>query len=177
MWEPAARPTYPQMIFAGPPPAPAAARPDLRTTIPRLPNALIAEAQTAEASTPDHRPAPGHRPTPGPNPASASALEARRLVESLLRLTLEIVDRRRRPEQLKGMATQPVIDALAVLSVNSPPGRELGTAVLRKIRVTAAGDRAAEICASYTRGPRVFAIAGRIERRRDLWVATTLLLA
>ena len=111
------------------------------------------------------------------SPASASALEVRRHVETLLRLTLEVVDRRRRPDQLKGLATQPVIDALTALSVSSPPGRELGSAALRRIRVVSAGDRAAEICASYARGPRIFAIAGRIERQQKLWVATTLLLA
>ncbi len=114
---------------------------------------------------------------PAASPTSASAVEVRRMVEGLLRLTLEIVDRRRRPDQLKGMATQPVIDALTALAVSRPPGRELGTATLRKIRIVAAGHSAAEVCASYARGPRVFAIAGRIERRRDLWVATNLLLA
>lgn len=112
-----------------------------------------------------------------PTQPSSSAIEVRRMVEGLLRLTLEIVDRRRRPEQLRDLATASVVDAMAALALSRPPGRELGSATLRKIRIVSAGDAAAEICASYTRGPRVFAIAGRVERRRDTWVATTLLLA
>lgn len=155
MWEPPAQPTYPQMIFAGPAPARAPAR--------------------ALADAPPLEPAPA--PPVTRDPMSASAVEIRRMVEGLLRLTLEVVDRRRRPEQLKELATQSVIDALAALAVSAPPGRELGSATLRKIRIVSSGASAAEICASYTRGPRVFAIAGRVERRRDLWVATTLLLA
>lgn len=159
MWEPPARPTYPHLAFAALPATPPADGP--------------ADAEPQPAAEPTVEPPPAVRP----NPTSASAVEVRRMVEALLRLTLEIVDRRRRPDQLQGMATQPVIDALAVLSVSNPPGRELGSAALRKIRIVSAGPSAAEICASYARGPRLFAIAGRIERRRDLWVATTLLLA
>lgn len=135
----------------------------------------VTPADVALADPPPAGPLPASPPPA--SPASASAVEVRRSVEGLLRLALEVLDRRRRPDQLKGMATQPVIDVLAAMSVSNPPGRGLGAAALRKIRIVSTGDGAAEICASYARGTRVFAIAGRIERQRGSWVATSLLLA
>lgn len=173
-WE---QPASTELAYVGPP-SPAAAGPlVVRASAERdLPDQTLADRALADQPAgAAGRADPGGRAAA--SPGSASAVEVRRSVEGLLRLALEILDRRRRPEQLKGMATQPVIDALTALSLAAPPGRELGTAVLRKIRIVSAGDRAAEICASYARGPRVFAIAGRVERRRDRWVATTLMLA
>lgn len=106
-----------------------------------------------------------------------AAAQVRRRVEVTLRLALEVLDLRRRPEHLKGFAERGVIDMVHRLARTAPPGRELGGAVLRRIHITSAGAAAAEICATYARGRRTLAIAGRFERRRGEWVCTALHLA
>src|SRR5699024_7325714 len=121
----------------------------------------------ASAKRADTRP---HRPASGPQPArtagSTAAIEVRRRGEVTLRLVLEVLDRRRRPDQLKAFAVRSVVDSVSTIALTTPPGRELGTAILRRIHITSAGEHAAEICATYVRGRRTLAIAGRFERRK-----------
>ena len=101
----------------------------------------------------------------------------RQRVEVTLRLVLEVLDRRRRPSQLSGFAERAVVDSVGTLAGTAPPGHGLGTAVLRRIHISPAGERAAEICATYARGRRILAIAGRFEHRRGQWTCTALHLA
>ncbi|MCF6385420.1 Rv3235 family protein [Mycobacterium sp. MBM] len=92
------------------------------------------------------------------------APDAVMFADATLRRVLEVVDRRRSANQLRGLLTPPLIDIAQTLARVPPAG---GTAVLRRIRlrsVDAVADvRAAEVFATYTRGPRVRAIAARVE--------------
>lgn len=137
-------------------------------------------------------PAPGTRPPAAPPRTAAaraaapaaprrggtsSAAHVRRRVETALRLVLEVLDRRRRPQHLAPFADAVVVDAAARLARTGPPGHALGAAALRRIHITAAGTDAAEVCATYERGRRTLAIAGRFEARGGTWVCTALHLA
>ncbi|MFE6925508.1 Rv3235 family protein [Nocardia sp. NPDC057663] len=106
-----------------------------------------------------------------------SVVEAQRFAEQSVRLVLEVVDRRRQPDQLR-----PVTDARVLASVRTmltqdlAPGRSLGAATVKHVRVTSTEQGGAEIFASYQRGPRTFAIAGRIELAKDRWRLVALRL-
>ncbi|WP_182359320.1 Rv3235 family protein [Tomitella gaofuii] len=137
-------------------------------------------AADAPQSVTTPSPAPARRPTRTRAPRTqdaAAAVEVRRRVEVTLRLVLEVLDLRRRPEHLEGFADTAVLGMVRKLARTSPPGRQLGSAVLRRIHIASAGPGAAEICATYVRGRRTLAIAGRFERKRGAWVCTALHLA
>lgn len=161
---PAAEP--PARVFpAAQPPAPAVA------TAPRLGSAAAPRPATRPAAPPTLA-----RPRPAP-PVPAATAAVRRRVETVLRIALEVVDRRRRADQLRGAATDAVMATLATLAAHGPPGSECGSARLRRIHISAAGPSAVEVCANYRRGTRVLAIAGRWELRREVWICTSLVLA
>ena len=102
-----------------------------------------------------------------PSPPRAAATFA----DAALRRVLEVIDRRRPMAQLKPMLTPPLLDMVFALTRTAGPDK---AAVLRRVRLrTAAVDDqepheplAAEVFATYTRGRRVRAIAGRIEFQR-----------
>ncbi len=79
-----------------------------------------------------------------------------------------MIDRRRPIAQLRPLLTPPLLDMVFTLARGAGPER---AAVLRRVRLQAAAvdERdphqavAAEVFATYTRGRRVRAIAGRIE--------------
>ena len=131
----------------------------------------------------------GPAPCPAPTPAAlhrsprrplrpvdpvASAVapppEAAGFADAALRRVLEVLDRRRPIAQLRTMLTPPLLDMVFTLTRSAAPDK---AAVLRRVRLrTAAVDErepprptAAEVFATYTRGQRVRAIAGRIEVR------------
>jgi hypothetical protein len=94
--------------------------------------------------------------------------------ESALRRVIEVIDRRRPISQLRPVMTPFLIDC--VISKCGTP--RTGSAALRRVRVrsvdagsasASAEVTAAEVFASFTRGGRVHAVAGRIERYRDSW--------
>ncbi|AKS35360.1 hypothetical protein AFA91_29510 [Mycolicibacterium goodii] len=96
-----------------------------------------------------------------------------------LRRVLEVVDRRRSPAQLRTVLNPTLIDAVVALSQT----RHGAPANLRRVRLRAAGDHrpgdhglaaAAEVFATYTRGPRVRAIAARVELLSGRWQVTAL---
>ena len=97
--------------------------------------------------------------------------------DATLRRVLEVVDRRRPVTQLRGLLAPPLIDIAQTLARAQQAG---GTAVLRRIRLRsvrpAAGAEvdAAEVFATYTRGPRVRAIAGRVELVAGRWQVVAL---
>ena len=146
----------------------------------------------------DYEPPPfdvavGHPPCPAPTPAAlhrsprralrpvspaasvvAPPPEAAGFADAALRRVLEVLDRRRPITQLRPMLTPPLMDMVFTLSRSAAPDK---AAVLRRVRLrTAAVDErephhatAAEVFATYTRGHRVRAIAGRIEVREGRW--------
>jgi uncharacterized protein DUF6459 len=91
----------------------------------------------------------------------ASMRHGAAFADAALRRVLEVIDRRRPVAQLNGLLSAGLVDS--VLSANRQAGGHDGVAVLRRLRLQAAGDRAAEIFGSYSRGSRVHAIACRIE--------------
>jgi hypothetical protein len=89
---------------------------------------------------------------------------------------LEVTDRRRPVAQLRPLVTPALFDAVAALTRT---GSREGTAVLRRVRLRAAelvdGEvAAAEVFATYSRGARVRAIAGRVELVAGRWTVTAL---
>ena len=91
----------------------------------------------------------------------ASAREAAQWADAVLRRVLEVIDRRRPPNQLKGLLAPGLVDSLPTRL-----HRDCGPARLRRVRAFAVGrgDDAAEVAASYTRGERVHALACRVQR-------------
>lgn len=99
-----------------------------------------------------------------------------------LRRVLEVIDRRRPPAQLRTVLNPLLIDAVVALSQT----RHGAAANLRRVRLRAVADHgpdagtargpaaAAEVFATYTRGPRVRAIAARVEMRSGRWQLTAL---
>jgi hypothetical protein len=108
-----------------------------------------------------------------PPPAAATFADA------ALRRVLEVIDRRRPIAQLRPMLTPPLLDMVFALTRTAGPDK---AAVLRRVRLrTAAVDEqkphdtlAAEVFATYTRGQRVRAIAGRIEVKEGRWRVVAL---
>ncbi|MGW5922995.1 Rv3235 family protein [Nocardia fluminea] len=103
-------------------------------------------------------------------PAAESSATAKRFTEQVLRLLLEVVDRRRSSTHLRAYTDARALAAVnTMLAQDSAPGRTLGSATLTRVKLTPAQDGAAEVFASYQRGPRTLAIAGRIESTKDSW--------
>ncbi|QBJ95321.1 hypothetical protein ERC79_04655 [Rhodococcus sp. ABRD24] len=151
------------------PPATGAARPS-RTTV----------AAAARRS-----PHSGRSPRNGSAPVTADstrpASDARRFAEHALRLTLEVLDRRRPPTQLRPLLTPAVHDLVQTLARSAPAGTHLGTATLARVHVRPVHHQAAEVFGTYNRGGRVFAVAARIERGNSRhpagWAITSLRIA
>ncbi len=107
-----------------------------------------------------------------PLPPRAAAVFA----DAALRRVLEVTDRRRPAAQLRSLLAPAQFDA--VVSV-ARSGCHEHPAVLRRVRlraVTVAGAEvtAAEVFATYTRGDRVRAIAGRVELVGGRWLVIAL---
>ena len=87
-----------------------------------------------------------------------------------LRRVLEVMDRRRPPTQLQNLMAPSLIDTVVALTRM----RYNTTATLRRVRIRVASPGAAEVFATYTRGPRVRAIAARIDFADSRWQLTAL---
>jgi Family of unknown function (DUF6459) len=133
------------------------------------------------------RPAP-HPPTLRPRPPRTPRLPAVvgevpppaaavMFADATLRRVLEVVDRRRPVTQLRGLLAPPLIDIAQMLARAKQAG---DAAVLRRIRLRSVGGAAgaevdaAEVFATYTRGPRVRAIAARVELVAGRWQVVAL---
>ncbi|HEY2089103.1 MAG TPA: Rv3235 family protein [Mycobacterium sp.] len=105
-----------------------------------------------------------HQAPPAPA-MSAPMHRAARFADAALRRVLEVIDRRRPISQLNGLLAAGLVDS--VLSANRLAGADGGVAVLRRVRLQAVGSpdgfAAAEVFGSYSRGPRMHAVACRIE--------------
>jgi hypothetical protein len=150
----------------------------------------------------DYEPPPVDPPSPGacrtPSPAalrrptprtlrSVPAVAARRaeppppraaavFAQTALRRVLEVTDRRRPVGQLRPLLTPTLFDAVVALTGKTQPK---GAAVLQRVRLRSAGVHhdeatAAEVFATYSRGPRVRAVAGRVELVDGRWLMTAL---
>jgi hypothetical protein len=111
-------------------------------------------------------------------PESTPPRDALVFADTALRRVLEVADRRRPAGQLKALVTPPLLDALAAQARQSTPA---GTAVLQRVRLRTArhdgaGACAIELFATYTRGRRVLAAAGRIENLGGRWQLVALQL-
>lgn len=103
-------------------------------------------------------PSPVPHPTIAPDPVDPAA---RRFADFAVRLVLEVVDGRRPDTQLAGVLDPALVAVVAATRRARPVS---GTAVVLRTRLRKADPRAAELFGSYARGPRVFAVAGRIDR-------------
>lgn len=114
-------------------------------------------------------------PRPAAGPDSEIPVPARRAAHALIVMALEVVDRRRAPQNTRGAFPPHLTEMLRTLARTGVPGRQLGPARIHRLHIHAAGpgisgpgeDRTApgtdyEICATYARGPRLFAVAARI---------------
>lgn len=105
-------------------------------------------------------------PLPEPKPVDLVGVDgtaaAQRFAEHAMRLVLEVLDRRRPPEHLRAVAEPALIDMVRVVSLRGAPGGGLGAARLRRVHLRPASPRIVEVFGNYERGPRVFALAGRI---------------
>lgn len=133
---------------------------------------------------PSTEPSPGVRParhvTPPPRPRADTAepevpVPARRSAHALIVMALEVVDRKRAPQHTRGAFPDHLVEVLRSLARNGVPGRELGPARVHRLHIHPAGlpsegatgrpdadSREYEVCATYARGPRLFAVAARI---------------
>jgi hypothetical protein len=85
--------------------------------------------------------------------------------DTALRRLLEVVDRRRPIAQLRPLVAPALVDTVTALT-RVP---HTASATLRRVRVRMVDDEAAEVFGTYSRGPRLLAIAGRIELHRGRW--------
>ncbi|MGA9870926.1 MAG: Rv3235 family protein [Rhodococcus sp. (in: high G+C Gram-positive bacteria)] len=112
------------------------------------------------------------------DPAAAVPDDARRGAEQGMRLLLEVLDRRRPAEKLGALFAPAVVESVKTIVRTHPPGHRLGSASLRRVHVARTAPDAAEIFGTYARGPRVFAVAARLEyrsgSRRSGWTITSL---
>lgn len=92
----------------------------------------------------------------------ASAREAAQFADAVLRRVLEVIDRRRPPNQLRGLLAPGLSESLPAARLHGGSG----AARLRRVRAFPVGRHgdAAEVAASYTRGERVHAIACRVQK-------------
>jgi hypothetical protein len=97
-------------------------------------------------------------PTIHERPAARAAAT---FAEAALRRVLEVIDRRRPVAQLRPLLADGLLDAVIALS----RARNTAAAMLTRVRlrVVDRDGEAAEVFATYTRGDRVRAIAGRVE--------------
>jgi hypothetical protein len=100
---------------------------------------------------------------------SAALRPAAAFAEGALRRVLEVIDRRRSPAQLRPLLAAALLDS--VLAANQLTAARQAAAVLRRVRLQAAGGHgaagaatAAEVFGTYSRGRRVHAIACRVEQ-------------
>lgn len=156
------------------------------------PAAVIASGGAAETPTEDGRvrplpstePGPDSRerervvdrsPRPVPVPDDEVPVPARRAAHALIVMALEVVDRRRAPQNTRGAFPPHLMEMLRSLARVGVPGQHLGPARLHRLHIHAAGavatdarpdedsgPRDYEVCATYARGPRLFAVAARI---------------
>lgn len=112
---------------------------------------------------------------PGRNSEPAVPVPARRAAHGLILMALEVVDRKRAPQNMRGAFPPHLTEMLRTLAREGVPGRQFGPARIHRVHIHAVnpagphtegpGTEPAEdyeVCATYARGPRLFAVAARI---------------
>ena len=103
---------------------------------------------------------------------------ARLFTEHTLRLVLEVLDRRRPPTQLRALVEPGLLDMVRARSLTAFSGRALGTGTLERVHIRLVDPTTAEVFGTYSRGPRMFAIAARVTNRTAIgWQVTSLRFA
>ena len=147
-------------------------------------SATLCDDDDAVRPLPSTEPSPGARPalnvSPPPRRPAAGGeqdvpVPARRSAHALIVMALEVVDRKRAPQHTRGAFPDHLVEMLRSLARNGVPGRELGPARIHRLHIHPAGlpsegpasraesdSREYEVCATYARGPRLFAVAARI---------------
>ncbi|UVE94835.1 Rv3235 family protein [Dietzia sp. B32] len=142
-----------------------------------LPSVEPVPGASGDAGTADQGTGPAARPPrPVPDPEGGVPVPARRAAHALVVMALEVVDRRRAPQHTKGAFPPHLVEMLRTLARDGVPGRHLGPARIHRLHIHAAdpgrtdshegpGPAAVdyEVCATYARGPRLFAVAARIQ--------------
>jgi Family of unknown function (DUF6459) len=94
-----------------------------------------------------------------------AARAAAAFADAALRGVLEVIDGRRSFAQLQPLLGDGLADTVLALSRSSRAGSRLAAQLRRvRLRIVDAGGDAAEVYATFYRGERVRAIAGRVER-------------
>ncbi len=124
-----------------------------------------------------------HRPVP----TEAVPVRAQRAAHTVIRMALEVIDRRRPPHQTRGAFPAHLGEMLQTLAREGVPGRGLGPARIHRLHISAVGPGGGadagsetgdyEVCATYARGPRLFAVAARIRVTPTGATCTALRLA
>ncbi|SEL95853.1 Rv3235 family protein [Rhodococcus maanshanensis] len=129
------------------------------------------ESRATAHRAPARSPHSGRSPVSGRGqvarpPAETVAIdpEAQRFAEHALRLTLEVVDRRRPPALLRPLLAPALVGLVGALAQRPVPARGLGVACLGRVHLRPSGADSVEVFGSYSRGPRMFAVAARLER-------------
>ncbi|WP_323182805.1 Rv3235 family protein [Aldersonia sp. NBC_00410] len=94
---------------------------------------------------------------------------ATKFAETALRMTLEVLDHRRPPAQLRPVLDAALIDVVRAFAKSSAPARGLGAARLQRIHVRLIDPHTAEVFGTYQRGPRVLALAAQVTLRAQGW--------
>lgn len=112
------------------------------------------------ATDPRPRRTPAAQPPPPPCEQTRKQVQAAAIfADAALRRVLEVIDRRRPLTQLRPLLAAGLVDTL----LSGGHGVD-GMARLRRVRAQLIDGGAAEVSAHYTRGPRVHAIACRVEQ-------------
>lgn len=129
---------------------------------------------------------PGHTP-PRPPREDAIPVPARRATHALVAMALEVVDRQRPPHQTGAAFPAHIVEMLRTLARVGVPGQALGPARIHRVHISPAGPSTGtphdadavdyEVCATYARGPRLFAVAARIRVTARAATCTALRLA
>ena len=132
------------------------------------------------------------RPTrePGLNSDPVVPVPARRAAHGLILMALEVVDRKRAPQNTRGAFPPHLTEMLRTLAREGVPGRQFGPARIHRVHIHAVSPIAPhrevpdnepaddyEVCATYARGPRLFAVAARIRVTATGATCTALRLA
>jgi hypothetical protein len=157
--------TTPVVDYEPPPFDIAAGGPAPEPTAAGRPAVCPAPTGAALHSPPRRPPRPVVRVETTPPPAAAAFADA------VLRRVLEVIDRRRPIAQLRPMLTPALLDMVFTTTRDAGPDK---AAVLRRVRLRSVAANTAEVFATYTRGQRVRAIAGRIEADEGRWRLTAL---
>ncbi|MEO3756697.1 Rv3235 family protein [Mycobacterium sp. B14F4] len=107
-------------------------------------------------------------PVPPPAPVQRPPQTAVAFADAALRRVLEVIDRRRPVAQLRSLLAPALTDTVLALTRDAHEA----AATLRTVRLRMVDDAptgAAEVFGTYTRGPRVRAIAARIALDGDRW--------